>query len=366
MKIKDLVEKVIDGTIISDIELQRAIIYNSEKQELVINSVMNDIPLPSFYLWENTSKEIKGKFEVLDGKQRITALVGFVKGNIQYEEKPYSCYDTDFQNKFKNVDLKIIICKGDNKLKREIFKRINTLGVPLSAFEVLNGLFSGEYLNGFKDVLNSSVVKKMFGTNNRGKVQMEIFKILKSVKKIDDIHKYLEANQNKSLNQDYDEIRPYFNFVHDIFDKYINKEILFKLSFNYLKNKTIWNDKHKAINNALKNYLESDDYKLTNDKYVDYDEIIQSVVGNISVDPKRIFTNKDKSDFAKKNGTKCSICGSEYSLWELEMDHKKAWSRGGPTTISNAQLLCRTHNRSKGKKKNNKQKNKQNVYSNQY
>ena len=39
MKIKELYEKIRDGVIISDIELQREIIYNTEKQQLVINYV---------------------------------------------------------------------------------------------------------------------------------------------------------------------------------------------------------------------------------------------------------------------------------------------------------------------------------------
>ena len=49
MKIKELYEKIRDGVIISDIELQREIIYNTEKQQLVIDSILNDVPLPAFY-----------------------------------------------------------------------------------------------------------------------------------------------------------------------------------------------------------------------------------------------------------------------------------------------------------------------------
>ena len=71
MTVKELYEKVENGDIISDIELQRAIVYDDEKQSLVIDSLDHDIPLPAFYLWDN--KET-GKLEVLDGKQRIEAI----------------------------------------------------------------------------------------------------------------------------------------------------------------------------------------------------------------------------------------------------------------------------------------------------
>jgi hypothetical protein len=38
-------------------------------------------------------------------------------------------------------------------------------------------------------------------------------------------------------------------------------------------------------------------------------------------------------------------------LWEfkeMDADHVEAWSRGGATVASNCEMLCRTHNQSKG------------------
>ena len=52
MNIKNLYEQVRDGKIISDIELQREIVYDAEKQMLVIDSIVNGIPLPAFYFWK--------------------------------------------------------------------------------------------------------------------------------------------------------------------------------------------------------------------------------------------------------------------------------------------------------------------------
>lgn len=33
---------------------------------------------------------------------------------------------------------------------------------------------------------------------------------------------------------------------------------------------------------------------------------------------------------------------------EMNADHVSAWSKGGATSIGNCQMLCKTHNRSKG------------------
>ena len=79
MTVKDLYEKVVNGIIISDIELQRAIVYDKDKQALVIDSIYHDIPLPAFYLWQRED----GKLEVLDGKQRIEAIKKFIEEKQQ-------------------------------------------------------------------------------------------------------------------------------------------------------------------------------------------------------------------------------------------------------------------------------------------
>ena len=37
-----------------------------------------------------------------------------------------------------------------------------------------------------------------------------------------------------------------------------------------------------------------------------------------------------------------------YKLSEMDADHVTAWSHGGSTDEANCQMLCKTHNRSKG------------------
>lgn len=44
------------------------------------------------------------------------------------------------------------------------------------------------------------------------------------------------------------------------------------------------------------------------------------------------------------NGTRCK----ETSYSKLEVDHIVPWSKGGTTTLDNAQLLCKVHNSGKG------------------
>ena len=106
MKIKDLYRKIRDGKIISDIGLQRDIVYNDEKQELVIDSIVNKIPLPAFYFWKNKN----GKLEVLDGKQRIHAIKRFMENDIKYNKKLWQETSPSIQKKIDDTELVDIIC----------------------------------------------------------------------------------------------------------------------------------------------------------------------------------------------------------------------------------------------------------------
>lgn len=80
----------------------------------------------------------------------------------------------------------------------------------------------------------------------------------------------------------------------------------------------------------------------------------------------RIFEESTKkavyaqqTNAAKARGkSNCPICalGNDNNtkrIWkfnEMDADHVTAWSKGGATDIKNCQMLCKTHNRTKGNK----------------
>lgn len=66
-----------------------------------------------------------------------------------------------------------------------------------------------------------------------------------------------------------------------------------------------------------------------------------------------------QTEKAKKDGvSNCPLCAcgsnaNRIKIWkysEMDADHVTAWSKGGATDISNCEMLCKTHNRSKGNK----------------
>lgn len=350
MKIRELYEKVNDGTIISDIDLQREIIYDVDKQRLVIDSLVNDIPLPAFYFWENED----GILEVLDGKQRIEAIKKFYQNDLEYNGKLFRQTDKAIQDKIGDTEIKEIISKGQEQLKREIFRRINTLGVPLSEYEVLNGLYHGEYLRGLTAYCeNDKKAKKILGKPERGNAKIRLLRLLGEIRRFsgkEGLNDYVKQHKDDSFATDQKEIKKYIDFIADVFDTYSFLAIQFKLALKYYKDVVIWKTKKNEINFAVKKFLKSDDAKiLASRKAKEIEDIIQTIVNNISVDPKRLFTKDDKLQLASKkkaidNKYQCEICKNYFYLDELEVDHIKAWSKGGRTVLSNAELLCKPCN----------------------
>ena len=249
MTVKELYEKVVNGFIISDIELQRAIVYDADKQALVIDSIYKGIPLPAFYLWERKD----GKLEVLDGKQRIEAIKKFKQGNLKYEGKTWKAYayDSDLQEVVDNTELTTIICSGNEEKKRVIFKRINTLGVPLSKFEVLNGLYHGEYISGINDYFaQDNNVRKVLPNApiDRGDNKYRLLEYIYYVRnggvfpKRNELDDYVQQHKDESFNEEIKKIKPYISFIRDVFGdaSKIGNVLKFKLAVKYLKDRTIW------------------------------------------------------------------------------------------------------------------------------
>ena len=71
--INEFIAKAQDGRLDIDPIYQRTDVWSNGEAISLIRSILRGIPLPSVILWENE----KGKFQVIDGKQRITSILRF-------------------------------------------------------------------------------------------------------------------------------------------------------------------------------------------------------------------------------------------------------------------------------------------------
>ena len=138
-------------------------IWTAGAQSRLIESLLIQIPLPAFYI-DATDED---HWIVVDGLQRLTALKRFVIEQelklceleflTDLQGKVFSELTPRFQRRIEETQITInIIEKGTpSNAKFNIFKRINTGGLPLSSQEIRHALNQGQATHLLTDLAKS-------------------------------------------------------------------------------------------------------------------------------------------------------------------------------------------------------------------
>ena len=346
-------------------EYQRHYIYGDGKRDVaVIESILKGYPLGVIYF--NTTPD--GKFEVLDGQQRITSIGRFYTNKfsiVDEKGKPqtFDSLPTDKRKIIEEAKLLIYECKGTETEIKEWFKTINIVGVPLNEQELLNAVYSGKFVTLAKAEFSNSKntnIQKWQSYIKGSAIRQEFLECALDWVGRGNISDYMSKNRH---NNNIDELKAYFTSVIDwVSTLFINveKEMI---GLN-------WGDLYERYKTTAYNPTKiSDDVKrLYADPYVKNRKgIFEYILGGETETrllDVRIFDDAIKrkayalqtNDANAKSISNCPLCANGnnanktkiYSLKEMDADHVQAWSKGGATNIENCEMLCITHNRSKG------------------
>jgi hypothetical protein len=129
---------------------RRARIWDHGRKSRLIESLLLRIPLPVFYV----SADAKARWSVVDGVQRLTTIYDFRKGEFelrgleyltQLEGNRFVQLPRPFQRRIEETTLQVhrIQDGTPEEVMINIFKRINTGGISLTAQEIRNALNKG-------------------------------------------------------------------------------------------------------------------------------------------------------------------------------------------------------------------------------
>jgi len=386
------------GRLIIDPEWQRSYVWSNKKASQLIESFLLDIPIPVIYL----AKTKEGKYEVIDGVQRLSSVFHFFEGKnslsaLEFRKelngKKYDELPTDLQDKIRDTTMRTyeLSPKTPKSTLFIIFQRLNTGGVPLNGMEIRNCIYRGKLnslireLAGFQEfvkcVNQAGISKRM---NDRMMVLRFLAFYEKGYQKVGKgmsnfLNDFLEVHKDapdRKLEEFSEKFKSAMKAAFTIF-----ADQAFRVRKIHKSRGSEWSKKVNAtiLQIVAVSFTNYDNSQLTRRADAIYEEYIDLVsqdqdwircVTTSSFDPKnirygfetwnsrlstlmeqvesldseRIFSASLKREMFSSNNT-CEICGQEIkTIEDAAMDHETHYWRGGLTVPSNARLVHRLCN----------------------
>ena len=166
----ELMRKYDRNMLIINPDFQRNLVWNIEKKSKFIESVILNFPLPPWYV----NQTIDGKYIVVDGLQRTTALHEFVNNEFalrglqalpRLNDKTFAqlqILEGNYQTRIEDKKLNLYVIKPSvpTKVVHDIFNRINTGGTILERQEVRNCIFLGEATKLLKELSEADYFRR--------------------------------------------------------------------------------------------------------------------------------------------------------------------------------------------------------------
>lgn len=186
---RDLVSSVLDYNLSSltglvrtnQIDLspayQRRNRWRDDRKSQLIESFLMNVPVPPIFLNEDEY----GRYSVIDGKQRLTAIFEFLQGRLKLKglkvfHELNGLYFDSLPQTLKtiletraNIRAVIILRQSDPEIKFEVFRRLNTGGIRLNPQEIRNSAYPGRLNDMILEEASSPRFHALLGIRDRSR-----------------------------------------------------------------------------------------------------------------------------------------------------------------------------------------------------
>jgi hypothetical protein len=136
-------------------KFQRRGVWGRPAKAYLIDTMIRGLPIPPLYLRVTQSSDKKRTIrEVIDGQQRISAVLSYLDGDFaltpsldaRYAGKEFNELDPSDQDAIRNYSfISEVFSSISDAAILEIFARMNTYSVPLTQQELRNGRYFGYF-----------------------------------------------------------------------------------------------------------------------------------------------------------------------------------------------------------------------------
>lgn len=181
------------GNICLDPDFQRNEVWNTRQKSELIESVIMGIPLPLIYLAET----MEGKLVIVDGRQRLTTFFRYLDNDfaisgLKIMTELNSCRFRDLENDEKKkkyaaeiedfqLVIQIIKYPTPDRVRFDIFDRVNRGGTPLNNQEMRNALYQGPATRLLNELAASEDFKNATGHSIRTLHMKDKYIILRAI-----------------------------------------------------------------------------------------------------------------------------------------------------------------------------------------
>lgn len=225
-----LLRRLKQGTINLNPDFQRNYVWTTEKKCQLIESLMLKIPLPMFYV----SADEQGNYTVVDGLQRLTTIKEFILDkkfklkklefwSDQYDNSSFEDLPTYIENRILETEFTFTVINPGTPevVKRNIFKRVNRGGEPLTEQEIRHALYSGISTRLLKELASREEFLK--ATNNSIKPERMLDRefILRLLSFM--LRKYSSYPKNGNMDTFLSDTLKIINVIPNLHSKELNK-----------------------------------------------------------------------------------------------------------------------------------------------
>jgi hypothetical protein len=169
--IETINSQIVKGNVDLQPRFQRRAAWDDVRKSRLIESIIFGMPVPNIVLAEN--KVQRGRFIVIDGKQRLVAISQFIANEYALKgldirpdlnEKRYGDLTAEDKDSLDNSTLRSTVIKNwqDENFLYAIFYRLNSGSLPLSPQELRKALTGGEVIDYIEEYLVQSIAFKAF------------------------------------------------------------------------------------------------------------------------------------------------------------------------------------------------------------